>query len=151
MADRWYYARDENRLGPFSAKELRDLADAGRIVSTDTIWKDGVAAGVPAWRVKNLFAAKPVPVAPPPPARPAAPPQPTAGPSQPRKGRATAIRGAIIVTQDGTTVFFKKKCHRCGHEDNTRSRMPIATGTTRTRFFCPKCRKLGPVEIQGTL
>jgi hypothetical protein len=67
----------------------------------------------------------------------------------PRKGRATAVRGAVIVSQDGTTVYFRKKCSQCGHEETGRSRLPIRNGVTRAGYFCPKCRKLRPVEIQG--
>src|SRR5262249_19838223 len=49
-----------------------------------------------------------------------APPEPAAGSSsrQPaRKGRATAGRGAVIVSQDGVNVKFRKKCTTCGHLD----------------------------------
>jgi ribosomal protein S27AE len=59
------------------------------------------------------------------------------------------VRGAVIVSQDGTTVYFRKKCSQCGHEETGRSRLPIRNGVTRAGYFCPKCRKLRPVEIQG--
>ncbi|MFL5244068.1 MAG: DUF4339 domain-containing protein [Gemmataceae bacterium] len=65
------------------------------------------------------------------------------------RARATAGKGAIIVSQDGTNVQFRKKCSTCGHEDNCRSRMPIKTGVTKVGFYCPKCRKRRDVEIQG--
>ena len=55
MADSWYYARDDERNGPFSSRQLRDLADAGSILATDTIWKTGVEQGVLATKVKHLF------------------------------------------------------------------------------------------------
>jgi len=66
-----------------------------------------------------------------------------------RKGRAVAVKGAIIISQDGERVQFRKKCLRCGYEDASKSGMPIRNGTTRARFFCPKCRKAGEVIIQG--
>jgi outer membrane biosynthesis protein TonB len=68
---------------------------------------------------------------------------------QAKKGRALAGNGAVIVSQDGYTVYFRKKCTKCGYEDLSKSRMPIRNGVTRAGFFCPKCRKLRQVEIQG--
>lgn len=55
MANHWYYTHDDNKSGPFSDQQLRDLADAGQILRTDTIWKHGVEKGVAANKVKNLF------------------------------------------------------------------------------------------------
>ena len=55
MPDEWYYAHDTNRIGPFSGQQLRDLANLGRILRTDTIWKEGVEKGALASKVKHLF------------------------------------------------------------------------------------------------
>ena len=55
MADSWYYARDDQRNGPYTGRQLRDLADAGSILVTDTVWKTGVELGVLATKVKHLF------------------------------------------------------------------------------------------------
>ena len=230
MGIQWYYGSGASRQGPFSAAELQSLAAAGKIQPNDTVWKEGVAQGVLAHRVKHLFAAETevessrvalapapaasspvaesasahesvkeryaaaetiaaerthategeakasaasaqpdlVPIEPEqpraasqasstdkmnsseviePPEKPAAKPPVQQPP--PRKGRATAVRGAVIVSQDGTTVYFRKKCAQCGHEETGRSRLPIRNGVTRAGYFCPKCRKLRPVEIQG--
>jgi GYF domain 2 len=208
MAGHWYYAWQGVKLGPYSALQLQELAEAGKIQPTDTIYKEGVDEGVPAARVENLF--PPDPVCPPEAASPAgtaadaspvsqttteqpgeiiAPPM-AAGPepvseqsiiepldaSNPevavdspaaaekpaskaidsqkyekkvRKGRAIAVRGAIIVHQDGNSVQYRKKCVKCGHEDASRARAPIVNGLMRSTFFCTKCRKLQPIEIQG--
>jgi hypothetical protein len=80
-----------------------------------------------------------------PPAKPLKPAQAPA-----KKGHASALRGAVIISQDGDRVSFRKKCTKCGHEDASKSAMPIRNGVTRQSYFCPKCRKLVPVEIQGT-
>jgi hypothetical protein len=231
MDDEWYYEHGDNRGGPCSGRQLRELADSGKIVPKDTIWKEGVEGGVLAGKVKNLFpkadaafilaAGGPVPLAkvpfltPPavvaqlkadsiplalskatlPPLRdtlnstevatreiagnslpgvlagpgspdsglmtgdielkpieetPAVPFQPHLQPKQVAgRARAMAGKGAVIVGQDGTNVQYKKKCTVCGYEDNCRSRMPIKNGVTKVGFFCPKCRKLRDVEIQG--
>jgi hypothetical protein len=80
------------------------------------------------------------------------PPSSTSVPKPPtRKGRASAGQGAIIVGQDGTMVQYIKKCIKCGHADASKSRMPIKHGITRVGYYCPKCRKLRPVEIQGII
>ncbi|HEV3115867.1 MAG TPA: GYF domain-containing protein [Gemmataceae bacterium] len=230
MSVQWYYGTEGDRHGPYSAQELQALAAAGTIRPTDTVWKEGVAQGVAAVRVKNLFqpagankpgAAAPAasgPAATDPqasaspasqetvsahktvpaqtaahspddsgtaadaasaqtdsaaeagasngsgPAHPAAaeapdseemepPLAPTKTPppeSPPKKLRATALRGASIVSQDGASVYFRKKCTECGTEETGRSRLPIRPGITRTSYFCRKCRKLRPVEIQGS-
>jgi hypothetical protein len=71
-------------------------------------------------------------------------------PATEKKGRATVLRGAIISSQDGTSVYYRKKCIKCGLEETGRSRLPIRNGITRTTFFCPRCRKAQPVEIQGS-
>jgi hypothetical protein len=65
MADQWYYGRDDQKHGPYSSRDLRELADSGKILPTDTIWKEGVERGVLAQKVKNLFPPSPatVPVA----------------------------------------------------------------------------------------
>ncbi|HEV3261767.1 MAG TPA: DUF4339 domain-containing protein [Gemmataceae bacterium] len=191
MADQWYYARDEDRHGPFTARQLKELAAAGEIHTTDTVWKEGVAQCVAAGNVKNLFssagpaianeaaaaatAEEPLPpqergqaaAVSPTPAKPATEDsdagtgatearspganQAPAPQALVRKGRAMAVRGALIVGQDGTVVHYRKKCTACGYEDVCRSRMPIRNGMTRVPFFCPKCRKVRQVEIQGIL
>jgi len=207
MASQWYYGAGDNRQGPFTDQQLRDLAVDGRIQPTDTIWKEGVEQGIPAHRVKNLLPPGATPMAPPPeapfapppsldaspeaaraplpstaeytplaeepeeqaeaepgaeaeaaaeePAEAKAPeqpaeatkPRPPSGPS--RKPKAVAIRGAIIVSQDGETVIFNKKCIKCGQAETGRSRLPIRMGMTRASYFCRKCKKVRPVEIQG--
>ena len=69
----------------------------------------------------------------------------------PRKGRALAVKGAVISSQDGEFVHFRKKCDKCGYEDTSRTSMRIRTGVSRESFFCPKCRKVREVQIQGII
>ncbi len=57
MADRWYYAHDGDKIGPWTDRQLRNLADTGQIITTDTIWKNDILLGIVASKVKNLFAA----------------------------------------------------------------------------------------------
>lgn len=90
---------------------------------------------------------EPVPVALPKP--PAAPPPTVKPPFVPKKktGRATAGPGAVIVSQDGERVQYKKKCTKCGYEEQTRHSLMIRNGVTRSPLFCPNCRKSQPVEV----
>lgn len=68
-----------------------------------------------------------------------------------RKGFATRPKGAIIVSQDGATVRYRKKCSTCAQEDTSTSRMTIRNGPMREGFFCPNCRKRREVEIFGSI
>ena len=164
MADEWYYWHETDILGPFTGDRLADLALAGRILPTDTVWKGDVEAGVPASKVKHLFAAPTVVLVEPVTAGPAT--QAASSTAQPAgqteirswdagsstsktARRAVAGKGAVIVGQDGTTVKYRKKCTTCGYEDSSYKSAPITRGTNRVSFFCPKCRRTCAVEIHG--
>ncbi len=210
MSERWFYAQGDKKLGPFSGQQLRDLADSRQILPTDTVWKEGVAQGVFATKVRYLFAASrteaflatvglpavvpaaasplaaisaPIPAeviagAGPDEAQPGETPlsgdpyvgdfpdniqlqpeidlsvlaKPTRAPQAPAKKRkAVAVKGAIIVGQDGVKVRFRKKCATCNYEEASWSVLQITDGMMRGNFFCPKCRKKGSVEIRGLL
>lgn len=74
----------------------------------------------------------------------------SAGRTPERKRRAEAVRGALVISQDGATVHYKKKCSKCAHEAASRNSMPIRIGSTTASFFCPKCKKLRDVVIRGS-
>lgn len=160
MADQWYYEHETTKRGPFSAHQLRELAAEGRIGLTDIIWKDGVGRGLVASKVKNLFAPAPLATLPPPLA-PAETPVPKVAAGKPavpepaqkqvRQARAVAGRGIVLISQDGVSVWFKKKCFVCGFEDAMRGKMMIKRGSNRMTFLCAKCRKMREAEFQGIL
>jgi hypothetical protein len=210
MAGQYFYARGEQRFGPFSGTRMKELATSGDLVPTDTVWKHGMKKSVRAGRVQDLFptaaaqprpddtavtAAKaPSPVAAEPapadlPEASAAPaetikaPEPTlelvpieeeqtpqasddradeeektipvqapnrAAQTPKRKPQAHAVRGVIIVSQDGVMVHYRKCCTKCGHQANSKNSMPIRNGSTTASFFCPKCKKLRDVVIRGS-
>jgi hypothetical protein len=66
-----------------------------------------------------------------------------------QKLRVVALRGAVIISQDGRVACYKKKCVNCGHEDPSRTTMQIRRGINRVAFFCPECKKTRTAEIQG--
>jgi hypothetical protein len=55
MADRWFYSHGDSKIGPCSARQMRELASSGGVLPTDTVWKEGIEKGVLASKVKNLF------------------------------------------------------------------------------------------------
>src|SRR5262249_27105732 len=143
--------------GPVSEQDLTNLAAAGELLRTDTVWKEDVETGFPAGEVQGLFAAaggSPAPAAEPTAAQELPPDAelvpldaPAASAPPAPKARATAQKGAVIVGQDGVNVKYRMKCTTCGHEDSSWKTMRIARGTMRSSFFCPKCRKRRDVEI----
>ena len=66
-----------------------------------------------------------------------------------RKRRVVSIKGGILVSQDGVSMRFRKTCVKCNHQDTSVATMHIPLGNGRSAFFCPRCRKSQPVEIQG--
>src|SRR5260370_156106 len=61
----WYYARNNQRLGPVSMEQLKQLSSRGELSPTDLVWKDGMANWAAANTVTGLFtAAAPAPMAP---------------------------------------------------------------------------------------
>ena len=72
-----------------------------------------------------------------------------AQPEPMQKLRVQAIHGAIIVSQDGTVACYRKQCINCHFEETNRTTMRIRRGITRVSFFCPQCKKMRGVEIQG--
>jgi len=173
MTVQWYFASDQARFGPFTAAQLQELATQGRILPTDTVWRDGTERGVPAAKVKHLFAplpadvvpagirlkpevedtgraalASPAPVEAPEPSTLAAP---ATKPPVKRvmKGRAVGVKGAVILSVHGESVRYRKQCTTCNHLDACTNMVPLRNGVTRSSFFCPKCRKAREVLVQG--
>jgi TM2 domain-containing membrane protein YozV len=65
---KWYVLRDGvTQYGPYDEEQLHALAEEGRVVVTDLLWKEGTADWVPASSLADLFAFHPVPNSPPPP------------------------------------------------------------------------------------
>lgn len=66
MADQWHVTRNQQRLGPFTSAQLRQMAADGSLLPTDLVLKAGSQKWVAASNVKGLFARE-VRSAPPPP------------------------------------------------------------------------------------
>lgn len=78
----WYYAHDQQQMGPVSSAELKRLAAAGQLAVDDLVWREGMDEWAPAGRVKGLFPQREAAVAEPPSepvsAQAPAPPPPSA-------------------------------------------------------------------------
>lgn len=59
MRSLWMVRRGEREQGPYTSPQLRKLASAGRLRTTDLIRKQGCEKFVPADKVKGLFDAQP--------------------------------------------------------------------------------------------
>jgi hypothetical protein len=51
----WWYARDDEQLGPLTPADLRRLASGGGLAPTDLVWREGMSEWAPAARIKGLF------------------------------------------------------------------------------------------------
>ena len=60
-----------------------------------------------------------------------------------------SVKGAVLVSQDGAMMKIKKKCGICGRGDTSVTSLAIPSGCARMGYYCPKCRKNQPIEIQG--
>lgn len=58
MAETWFVGRRGERTGPFESWQMRAMAADGRLAPTDLVWREGMAAWVPAASVADLFAAR---------------------------------------------------------------------------------------------
>lgn len=56
MAQEWFYTKDgKTKIGPVSSTQLRALARARQIVSTDMVWQPGINKWTAAGAIKGLF------------------------------------------------------------------------------------------------
>lgn len=59
MTTKWYYAKDDNRVGPVEDAEFRQLAESGGLEPFDRVWKKGMKHWTPAAAVPGVLAAEP--------------------------------------------------------------------------------------------
>jgi hypothetical protein len=172
MATQYFVSRGEAQHGPFSTADLKTLAKRGKLRPTDLVWSEGSEVRVEAGRLKSLFPKTPgipddaptehateddEPQAPgaeqSPSAAEEAPPAPEERPPVPQHiehpRRVVSIKGGVLCGQDGTHVRFRKKCEKCGNEEQGKATTVIRPGTMRIPWFCRRCRKGRTVEMVG--
>jgi DNA-directed RNA polymerase subunit M/transcription elongation factor TFIIS len=65
---------------------------------------------------------------------------------------ATALQGAVIVSQDGTRISYKQKCDKCGNVSSSTTTTSVSSSSsskTTSSFRCSKCGNQQKIEIQG--
>lgn len=77
----WYYAQGDAEHGPVTAVQLRALAEQGKLLPSDLVWKEGMDDWKPANGVRGLFAPEAAGPSPPPDRSGAPPPSPSIVPS----------------------------------------------------------------------
>ncbi|MDR1478462.1 MAG: DUF4339 domain-containing protein [Planctomycetaceae bacterium] len=56
MSSQWFTKKpSEERRGPFSDSELKQLARTGQLLATDFVWREGMSKVAPASKIKGLF------------------------------------------------------------------------------------------------
>src|SRR5258705_462258 len=55
MSERWFVAKQKQKLGPFTADQLRDMATAQVILPADMVLKEGTTKWAPASDLQWLF------------------------------------------------------------------------------------------------
>lgn len=63
----------------------------------------------------------------------------------------TAIKGAVIVSQDGGKSFsYQGHCEACGKTDTTMTKNTTASsGVLKSSFLCPNCGNQQSIEIES--
>jgi len=61
MSDQWHYSHGGGQCGPVPAAELKRLAVSGKLLQTDMVWREGMAAWSPAGSVRGLFSSTTLP------------------------------------------------------------------------------------------
>ena len=100
MSRAWYYAKNNERLGPVPLAELRSLIAKGGLQPSDLVWSEHLPGWVPARKVRELFPSQPadsvpgvrVPRSRTTPAKPPAPARPLATSPAPSPSRQAAAR-----------------------------------------------------------
>ena len=59
MSQSWYYAKNNERLGPVPLAELRSLVAKGVLQPSDLVWSEHLPDWVPARKVRDLFPSQP--------------------------------------------------------------------------------------------
>ncbi|MCX7664820.1 MAG: DUF4339 domain-containing protein [Gemmataceae bacterium] len=106
MANEWYYSKNGTKHGPVAGTELKALAEAGKLLPTDLVWKEGMSEWKAASSVKGLLPAGAA-TAPPPPPSPVAP----AAKGLLGAAAATAKRVAAKATDTAKDVQAKAQDH----------------------------------------
>ncbi len=113
MASKWYCTQHRIKYGPVSGADLKALAQSGKLLPTDLVWKEGMSKWKRAEKARGLFLSAP---------QAAPPPTPTSQPATP--DLASAAKGFL-----GASATAKKtaaKVMETAKDAQTKSQDQIA-------------------------
>ena len=58
MATSWYYAKNNQQLGPVPIDTIRQMLSSGQLLGSDLVWANGMPEWVPASSVPEFFTAQ---------------------------------------------------------------------------------------------
>ena len=116
---KWFHARGDRRQGPFTSKELQDLAARGVITPETLIWREGLAEWIPASRTKGLFTASSKFQSPPPLPGSQAPKEPPPLPGKPGGGETHGTEPAFSPTDGAVQGDLAGEAPHRGEEGRT--------------------------------
>lgn len=161
VADEWHYFHEGNQKGPVSGQMLKNLADAGDLLPTDLVWKEGLAEWQSASKVKGLFPDKPAKKLPPPlpttqPPRQsptiASPPAPHGAGTGPATAKGLFDHAKAVAKDLGAKVQAATKQHVATTQQPATQRPQVAASPPPDqikRIPCPHCQS--SLEDDGTL
>lgn len=125
MASSWHVARNDNQHGPYSSKQLQEMAQAGELSPTDIVWREGLKDWISASQVKGLFSAsqilEKVPQQPPPIPKSVQPP--AVAPSNSVIERLTSDSVKLLIrtpaTIDAVVEALRESLSQIGHTSRT--------------------------------
>jgi hypothetical protein len=89
---RWFYAQDDNRLGPVPVEQIAQLVMKGEIARDALVWRHGLTDWTEAGRIPEIASLLPPPL---PPGKAAKAPEPVPPPPSPEELRRDEIRGRL--------------------------------------------------------
>jgi hypothetical protein len=125
-AAQWYYAKGNERHGPFPATKLRELVSAGQVEGTDLVWAEDMTEWTPASTIPLLADQVPRPQ------------PPTPAPEQ----HVSAVAGPSTPTIDGAPV----PSHRVQGATGSTALSDGATG--QGWYYAKGTEKHGPVPVE---
>lgn len=139
----WYVSRGQKKWGPYSGKQLKSMAVAGKLLQDDLVWKQGLASWVPAKQVPGLFAALPA----------SAPSLPSSLPDVgvPSPSRTLGFRLALITSLIFVSVFLAVLIQRANsshaaHQQNLENALTQLRATSKSLAVAASKLRIDPLD-----
>jgi hypothetical protein len=119
MSSQWFTKKpNEEKRGPFSDSELKQLARNGKLLATDFVWREGMSQAVPASKIKGLFRETPPVISPPTPPPIASSPLPTPPPLVDPNNLDALIAGLVPIQKSATSYVPNSAARNKNEKEN---------------------------------